>query len=383
MRASSPIALAALARLDGAEARLASQRAVVGLDGFVDRILRVVDRRSSDGTVTFIPTIAEWGKRVQAAGGKSTKFEMSVSQVKLGGNGPIMASALGALGLPLTCAGNLGAPQAHPVFHAMPAACRVVTLGEVSATDAVEFDDGKIMLSCQEASAGVTWDSLSKAFGGADGLRDLFAEADLVALNNWAALPHMSAIWERLQAEVCPRLPRRENGRSRHLFLDLADPQFCAVADLRRALELLGGFSRSFEVSLGINQKEAAELLHALGLTSSGDDRAWCRAAAVALRERLGIARVVVHAVAFATVATSSAVPIVEGPFARKPKISTGAGDHFNAGFSLAAILGATPEECLQCGVAVSGFYVRTAKSPTLAELRAFLRRIGEGSLAE
>ncbi|MCC7518294.1 MAG: hypothetical protein IT578_03815 [Verrucomicrobiae bacterium] len=378
MRAHDPVALAALARLDHAETRLARLRGVIGLDGFVDQILRVVDQRSSDGTTTFIPTIAEWGKRVQAAGGKSTKFEMSVVQMKLGGNGPIMASALAAFGLPLTCVGNLGWPQPHAVFQPMAGACRLATLAEASFTDAVEFEDGKIMLSRQEASARVNWESLCAAFGGLAGVQQLFDEATFVALNNWAALPHMSAIWERLQAEVCPRLAPSTEG-SRRLFLDLADPQFCTAADLRRALEIAGGFTRFYDVTLGLNQKEAAELLHAFGSKLPGDDHAWCRDAGRALREKLGVARVVVHAVAFATAATASDTPVVEGPFAARPKISTGAGDHFNAGFSLALLLGGTLEECLQCGVATSGFYVRTAKSPTLDDLRAFLRRIAGG----
>lgn len=378
MSDSSKTALAAIARLEKAEAQLSSHRGVVGLDGFVDQILRVVDKRSSDGRVTFIPTITEWGRRIQAAGGKSTKFEMSVNQVKLGGNGPIMASALASLGLPLTCIGNLGWPQPHAVFQPMAATCKVVTLAGASTTDAVEFEDGKIMLSCQETSALVNWETLQKAFGGLEGLRKLFGEATFIALTNWAALPHMSDIWARLQSEVCPHLVRPASG-PRQLFIDLADPQFCAVADLRHALELVGAFAKWFDVTLGINQKEADELLHALGLKAAGDDRAWCRDAGRAIREKLGVARVVVHAVAFATAVSADGSALVEGPFAPKPRISTGAGDHFNAGFSLASILGGTPEECLQCGVATSGFYVRIAKSPTLADLRGFLRRIAEG----
>ncbi|MFZ4694666.1 MAG: PfkB family carbohydrate kinase [Verrucomicrobiia bacterium] len=378
MSDSHKTAFSSIARLENAEHTLASQRGIVGLDGFVDQILRVVDKRSSDGTTTFVPTITEWGKRVQAAGGKSTKFEMSVSQVKLGGNGPIMACALASLGLPLTCVGNLGWPQPHAIFQPMANSCKLVTLADAGYTDAVEFEDGKIMLSRQQACADVHWDALQKAFGGVDGVRKLFDEATFVAITNWAALPHMSDIWARLQSEVCPRLARLPAG-PRRLFIDLADPQFCAVADLRHALDLVGAFAKWFDVTLGINQKEAGELLHALGLKAEGDDRAWCRDAARTIRENLGVARVVVHAVAFATVASSTEAPVVEGPFVARPLISTGAGDHFNAGFSLAAILGGTPEDCLQCGVATSGFYVRTAKSPSLGDLRGFLRRIAEG----
>ena len=42
------------------------------------------------------------------------------------------------------------------------------------------------------------------------------------------------------------------------------------------------------------------------------------------------------------------------GPFVQHPKISTGAGDHFNAGFALGRTLGFDLEQSLCCGVATS-----------------------------
>ena len=53
--------------------------------------------------------------------------------------------------------------------------------------------------------------------------------------------------------------------------------------------------------------------------------------------------------------------------------ISTGAGDHFNAGFCLGRILGFDLEESLCTGVASSGYYVRTAQSATARQLSEFL----------
>ena len=63
----------------------------------------------------------------------------------------------------------------------------------------------------------------------------------------------------------------------------------------------------------------------------------------------------------------------MDGPYVGKPLISTGAGDHFNAGYNLGRLLGGTLEQCLQLGVGTSGFYVRSAKSPSLAGMRDFL----------
>jgi sugar/nucleoside kinase (ribokinase family) len=64
----------------------------------------------------------------------------------------------------------------------------------------------------------------------------------------------------------------------------------------------------------------------------------------------------------------------VEGPFTAKPRITTGAGDHFNAGFCLGRLLGLSNEDSLWMGVSTSGYYVRNAKSPSTHDLVQFLQ---------
>jgi sugar/nucleoside kinase (ribokinase family) len=85
---------------------------------------------------------------------------------------------------------------------------------------------------------------------------------------------------------------------------------------------------------------------------------------------------VVVHPRAYAVAASAAGVVTVNGPFVGKPLISTGAGDHFNAGFCLGKLLGADNEISLQLGVGASGYYVRTAKSPGAMELADFLQSL-------
>jgi sugar/nucleoside kinase (ribokinase family) len=63
----------------------------------------------------------------------------------------------------------------------------------------------------------------------------------------------------------------------------------------------------------------------------------------------------------------------VPGPYAAKPLITTGAGDHFNAGFAAGQMMGLDPEASLLVGVSTSGHYVRTARSPSLSDLETFL----------
>jgi sugar/nucleoside kinase (ribokinase family) len=81
-----------------------------------------------------------------------------------------------------------------------------------------------------------------------------------------------------------------------------------------------------------------------------------------------------VHPVTFALAVSDGIMDLVEGPHVAKPLITTGAGDHFNSGFCLGKLLGLGNRMSLLTGVATSGYYVRTAHSPTVEELVGMLR---------
>jgi hypothetical protein len=76
--------------LEASATAIPTMKAVIGLDGFVDSIIRVVDRRDSSETFSVVPTITDFAERIERAAGKSTNIELLVERVKLGGNGPIM-----------------------------------------------------------------------------------------------------------------------------------------------------------------------------------------------------------------------------------------------------------------------------------------------------
>lgn len=342
--------------------------ATVGLDAFVDEIIRVVDRRASETEYTAIEQISELGTRIIGASGQSTNFELIVERVKLGGNGPIMANALAALGPQVTCLGPLGEGTIHPAFVEMTPRSTLVSLGTPGHTDALEFEDGKLMLGKLESLGEVTWERLAERVG-AEGLPRLFARADLVALVNWTMLPAMSGIWEQLLEllAVQPAQPRR-------FFFDLADPEKHDDAKVAAACRLLARFHRFGPTVLGLNEKEAFRVGHALGYTGGHHGRTEVRAVAAFISVKLPVDAVVVHPRAYACVAAAGRVTAdVDGPFIENPLISTGAGDHFNAGFCLAKLLGLADDEAATAAVGTSGYYVRHAASPTPGQLAGFL----------
>lgn len=344
----------------------------IGLDGFVDEIVSVVDKRESMDKFTPFETLASFGERIKSAAGKSTNAELVVQRVKLGGNGPIMANALAVFGTPVTYIGNLGYPDLHPAFAEFAQRAKVYSIAEASQTDALEFSDGKLMLGKITALNDITWDNLIARVG-RDNLFDSFARANLVGLQNWTMIPYMSDIWQHVLDEFCPKLPA---GPKRTFFFDLADPERRDPFEIKNAIETIGKFQKYFETYLGLNEKESFEIGHVFGYHGTTDGEDAVKAVAKHIHSKINIAGVIVHPRAYAVAASAAGVAKVTGPFVTKPLISTGAGDHFNAGFCLGKLIGEDNEVALQLGVGTSGFYVRTGTSPSAGELAEFLRSL-------
>ena len=349
--------------------RLPQLSAFVGADGFVDEIIHVVDKRTNAESFQRLESIAQLGERIRAAAGKSTNVELVTQRTKLGGNGPIMANALSSLGLQLTYLGALGYPALHPVFADFAQRAEVHSIAEPGHTDALEFEDGKIMITKTVQLNEVTWANIQTRYGRAAFI-EKFNQADLVAFVNWTMVPFMSDLWDALLREVCPRM----TGPRRLAFFDLADPEKRSRADIQRALEQMVQFERYFDVILGLNEKEACEIGAVLGLATPDRSPAGLAELAAGIQARQPLGTLVIHPVAYALAASNGDIFRVQGPFCAKPRISTGAGDHFNAGFCLGRLLGLDPPSSLLTGVSASGYYVRNGQSPSLSQLAGLQR---------
>jgi sugar/nucleoside kinase (ribokinase family) len=349
-------------------ARASTLKAFVGLDGFVDEILHVVDKRETAEIFQRLPTIAKLAERFGAAAGKSTNVELVNVITKLGGNGPIMANALASFGMQVTYLGILGYPNLHPVFNDFSKRAEVHSIADPGTTDALEFDDGKIMIGKHSSLKQVTWENIKSRFG-EEKFANKFGSADLVGFVNWTMIPYMSELWDALLAEVCPKM----KGKRRILFFDLADPEKRTREDIKRALELISKFETYFDVILGLNEKEAYEVGDVIGVKPKTASPESLAEFAIAAAAKLGIGTLVIHPVTYAVAVSGQKADVVSGPFVAKPFITTGAGDHFNSGFCLGKLLGMNNEMSLLTGVTTSGYYVRSGESPSITELAGMM----------
>jgi hypothetical protein len=355
--------------LQSAGPRAGQLNAFLGLDGFVDEIFHVVDKRESAEKYQRLLLMAQWGDRIRAAAGKSTNIEFVRQMIKLGGNGPIMANALASFGLQVSYLGNLGYPNLHPVFADFAKLAEVSSIAEPGYTDAVEFEDGKVMLGKHESLREVNWANLKARFG-QDKFTNRISTAHFIGFVNWTMYNALNEIWTATLKEICPAL----SGPRRTLFFDLADPEKRTPGDIAEALELIAAFEKYFDVILGLNEKESSEIGNVLGLDTRDHSPEGLVAVGERIRAHVPVNTIVIHPTHYALAVSAAGSAVVEGPFTPRPLLTTGAGDHFNAGFCLGKLLGFDNALSVLTGVTTSGYYVRTAKSPAISELIGLLR---------
>ncbi len=347
--------------------------AFVGLDGFVDEIIHVVDKRMDVARFERIPTIQGFSDRIEEAAGRSTNLELVTQRIKLGGNGPIMANALAKAGIQVTYLGALGYPDPNPVFKPLvEKANKVFSIADPGHTDAYEFQDGKLLMGKLTPLNEMRWKNIVDRMG-IETFTQQLNQSSLIAFVNWTMMPYMSEIWEMVQSEILNNQPKPNPKDRKTLFFDLCDPQKRPNEDILEALKLIAGFQPYFSVTLGLNEKEAHEIGEVLGLKAASDSWEGLIDLVEQLHNHIKADTLVVHPVKYAVASNGSEVVSVNGPFIPNPVITTGAGDHFNAGFCVGRLLDLSHEESLATGVATSGFYVRSGKSPTVLDLADIL----------
>jgi len=369
--------LATASGLLDSRSRLATAKATIGFDGFLDEIIHAVDLRTDKDNYAAIPTIESLGKRILSAAGKSANIELVPLQQKLGGNGPLMASALGSLGPKIICVGLMGKPL-EAVFAKLASDLpniEMISAGDPGYTQALEFTDGKLMLGKPGTMRDMNWPNLEAALG--DRRDEVLFGGQILACTNWTQLTEMTSLLIEME-KVLPVSPDLT------IFFDLADPEKRPKQDLLEVLQLMGKLQRKARVILGVNLREAEQVSAVLGIKEVPQDSVeGGMAASTLIAKTMGIHGVVIHMVAYASAHVGGTTAGVPGPFCAKPVLTTGAGDHFNGGFTGGYLAGLTLEQCLWTGVCTSGTYVRIGRSPSFEELTGFMADWAGGKISD
>ncbi|OPJ55226.1 hypothetical protein [Clostridium oryzae] len=334
----------------------------LGLDAFIDKIVRIVRSKDNNCNYVFFDKMHQFGSHLIDKSGKSCCMEMSSRFIKLGGNSPIMASALSSVGVHVNCMSALGLPDINPIFEVLRDSCSLYSIGNPGETMALEFNDGKVILSERDSLNKLNWDNIKMTLG-VETIKKLFFESNLIALVNWTGIINYNSIYRGILNDILCTLPP---DKSKIFFVDLADISDRSNGEILEALSLLKEFNSYYKVVLGLNENETTLVYKNLfsdkaiiKLKDMGDT----------IYNELNLDSIVIHTLTSSLSWDLNSFAEIPSLYTRNPKLSTGGGDNFNSGLCFGLLMGLGIEGSLYTANATSGYYVRNAKSPNINNL--------------
>ena len=346
---------------------LNNKTVTLGFDGFIDSVARVIREKKDGQPALLFNNIEEFGDYILSKKGASFSLELHEQKLKLGGNMPITANAMGKFYVNVNCIGALGYPGIHPLFD-FSSACRLYSFASPGTSTALEFSDGKMMIADMGALNSTGWEEIKRVIG-YEKLQHLYEESDLVCLLNWSEIDTSTNTWKGLLNDIFPLLTPK---KKRIVFVDLSDCSKRSDKAVIEALGLLSQFGKYANVILSLNRNEANVIYRLLYQKELEN----LHAAGNKIFTKLNIDTLVIHTAKETVACIGGKQAFAETFYTDNPVISTGAGDNFNAGFCVAQLLQLELEDSLFLANAFSGYYVRNGISGLSQDLITFIETI-------
>lgn len=337
---------------------LHEKKVFIGFDGYTDLLYSVVKEENS-GEKEFYRCSEEFVENLRNTAGISSEYEIVLKEKRIGGNAPIMSIGMASMGADVSCAG-LFDDQIEKLEERIRKHLNIFSMGEPAISLALEFQDCKYMLAdCRKLEA-ITYDNLIQTMG-EDCVKDIIWGADLIAIVNWSAVSALTEMVEHIfqkGTSDCKKIPK-------WLYLDLSDVRAKDFNDLKKYFNVIKQVKKYMEcqVCLSVNQNEWNVLEQRYQI------RAGQKQSIMKLREKIGVDEIVYHGLKEAVFCSEGVWIKTEKNVCDKPKITTGAGDNFNAGVCMAKLLELSPMEQLEMGNKAAEFYVTYGYSARLQQL--------------
>ena len=343
----------------------------IGFDGFIDHIVSLVDQRSDPEHFSPIQTICELSGRIGHFSGRNGSIERVVKESRLGGNAPLFSTALSLGKHSITFMGPIGETKGNSLFTPLREKCRqVYSLGSPAMTEAWEFSDGKIFLGDHHSLHRITVTKIREKLS-LKKWRELFSSLDCIATLNWSMVLAMNEIWEFFLEEIFSQGGLLQKPL---FFVDFADLKRREHGDIKRALILLNRIGHYTRLVLSCNLSEAEQLAFQQGYRVRKGHPPSLSLLGEKILQNEGIALLTIHQSSQIYSSDRKSVRKITPPPCICPRIQTGAGDHYNAGYCNALLFEWTHEDAALLGLGFAGAYIRLGKTPTLGEVSSFLR---------
>ena len=345
---------------------------LLGCDGFVDETYEIVEVRKSQAEFTPMKNLRQFGELLVERADGGVGVELVPKRRCEGGFGINTGRVAACLGLKPCLPGLYGGQTIDPAYEGFKDICDLVSLGDPALTIALEFSDGKVLMSNLEAVSSLTWEDFKNHFG-EEKLKELFSGVDILGLGYWSCTANFDSIFQGFMEQYEASTPPRR------MFFDFADIKKKSSESFIKSLELIKSFNSKIPMTFSLNEHEVLELCSRVGVERPELTPAAIASALAVAREKIGFDELVVHTPEFAA-ASSAAEGEAYAFQARQTNVVrlAGAGDSFNGGF-LCASLGDLPlKERLVVANAVTAFFVTHATGPTKEELLAQIEKASD-----
>jgi len=346
-----------------------SGKILLGCDGFVDETYEIVEVRKSQSEFTPMKKLRQFGELLVERADGGVGVELVPKRRCEGGFGINTGRVAACLGLKPCLPGLYGSQTIDPAYHEFEEICDLVSLGDPALTIALEFSDGKVLMSNLEAVSNLSWADFKKHFG-EEKLKEMFSGVDILGLGYWSLTANFDGLFQGFMEQYETGTPPRR------MFFDFADIKKKSSESFIKSLELIKSFNSRIPMTFSLNEHEVLELCSRVGVERPELTPAAIASALTIAREKIGFDELVVHTPEF-----SAASSAAEGEaFAIQDRQTNvvrlaGAGDSFNGGF-LCASLGDLPlKKRLVVANAVTAFFVTHATAPNKEELLAQIEK--------
>lgn len=347
-----------------AEKRHLDKNAVIGFDGFIDKIYRPISSQE-DQDINYYKTINDFGERIKKAAGLSCDIDIELESIQPGGNTPLFANSLGNLGINTDCISPIDGYE--EIFNKyMSKNCNIYSIGEPALSFVLEFFDGKIMLGDTHTFKNIDYNIIKKKVG--DKFDAMLDNYELISMVNWSHFNNMTLIWKEIINYLSQNLDK-VNKKDQTLFIDLADSSSRSIKDIKEMLKTLKIFRSYYRVIISLNENEAKDLGNKLmpgkfnHIISVGKY----------LVDQEYVDQVIIHPVAEAYLINKTNTVKVSVLKVENPVLTVGGGDNFNAGFSWGILNDLSYQESLILGAVNAKLFVKEGLSPSINDLYNYL----------
>ena len=345
---------------------------VLGCDGFVDETYEIVEERKSQTDYTAMKQLKQFGELLVERADGGVGVELVWKRRCEGGCGINTGRIAACLGIKPILPGLYGDKEIDPAFEEFKDSCEILSLGDPALTIALEFPDGKVLMSDLKAVSNLTWADVETRLGEAK-LKEIFSDVDILGLGYWSLTANFDDIFNGFMAQC------KEGNPPKRMFFDFADIKKKSSEAFMRSLGLIQQYNAKIPATFSLNEHEVFELFSRIGVERPPLEPAAIASALKVAREKIGFDELVVHTPNFGAASSASdgeAYALQE----RQTNVVrlAGAGDSFNGGY-LCASLGDLPlKERLVIANAATAFFVTHATGPTREQLIAQIEKAAD-----